>query len=196
MTWRPRFFEASPLFASIAEVAARFAADESFPTPERIDDLLRDRAPVRFVRQTRHDKQPYDARIVNEGLVSTRNGSWHDFLNALVWATFPLAKTALHRRQHPLVVPGAPHRTPEGDALAMLDEGGVFCVDPDAPPIVFGHAIYEGLVLGRPVFAAGLDIDGADDLDRRAAKKIADPALVRTSKDLARVTLPVALPSP
>jgi hypothetical protein len=129
---------------------------------------------------------------VNDGMVRTRNESWHDFLNALVWATFPLAKTALHRRQHGLVVPKAPRRTPEGDALAMLDEGGFFLPN----RVVFGHAIYEGLVLGRPLYAAGLELGalagraGLDDLDRRAAAVIADPNVVRTTRDLGRVTLP------
>ena len=183
-SWKPKFFEASELFAPIRDVAERFAADESFPPPERIDDVLRDRAPIRFVRATQADKAPYDARIVNEGVVRTREGSWHDFLNALVWATFPLAKTALHRRQHSIVVPGATRRTPEGDAFAMLDEGGVFL----PKRIVFGHAIYEGLVLGRPLYGAGLDLgDEHTDLDRRAAELIADRSLIRTTRDLQRV---------
>jgi hypothetical protein len=185
MSWRPRFFEESDLFAAIREVAVRFAADATFPPPERIDELLRDRVPIRFVRATQQDKRLYDTRIVNDGEVSTRDGSWHDFLNALVWATFPLAKSALHRRQHRLVVPGAPRRTPEGDALAMLDEGGVFLPG----NIVFGHAIYEGFVLGRPVFGAGLHLEGTDDLDRRAAERIADRSLLLATRDLLRVEL-------
>lgn len=186
MSWKPRFFEASELFAPIRDVAARFASDEAFPSPERIDELLRDRAPVRFVRATQDDKEPYDARIVNEGIVRTRDGSWHDFLNALVWATFPLAKTALHTRQHAIVVPGAARRTPEGDALAMMDEGGFFL----PKGIVFGHAIYEGIVLGRPLYAAGIELgDAHDDIDRRAAEVIADRSLVKTTRDLGRVDL-------
>jgi hypothetical protein len=186
-SWRARFFEESDLFTPIREVAERFAGDEGFPSPERIDERLRDRAPVRFVRASQKDKEPYDARIVNEGIVRTRDGSWHDFLNALVWATFPLSKTALHRRQHRIVVPGAPQRTPEGDALAMLDEGGVFVTGADQPLVVFGHAIYEGLVLDRPVFGAGLEIAGDGELDRCAAACIADANVIRTSRDLTRI---------
>jgi hypothetical protein len=190
MSWRPRFFEENALFAPIREVAMRFVDEETFPSPERIDEVLRDRAQVRFVRASQADKEPYDARIVNEGIVRTRDGSWHDFLNALVWVTFPLAKAALHRRQHRIVVPGAPCRTPEGDALAMLDEGGAFLLGTGSGPVVFGHAIYESLVLGRPLFAAGLDLGGPDDLDRRAAARIGDPEAIRTTKDLLRVDLP------
>jgi hypothetical protein len=181
--WRPRFFDESALFAPIREVAERFARDEAFPSPERIDEVLGDVAPVRFVRALQTDKEPYDARIVHEGVVRTRDGSWHDFLNALVWATFPLAKTALHRRQHEIVVPGARRRTPEGDALAMLDEGGVFL----PKRLVFGHAIHESLVLGRPLYGAGLDLGETEDIDRRAAELIGDRTFVRTTRDLSRI---------
>jgi hypothetical protein len=191
MSWRPRFFEENDLFASIRDAALRFAGDATFPSPERIDEVLRDRVPIHFVRAAQQDKRLYDERIVKDAEVSTRDGSWHDFLNALVWATFPHAKTALHRRQHRLVVPGAPHRTPEGDALAMLDEGGVFCVGPSAAAVVFGHAIFEGLVLRRPVFAAGLTLSAADDVDRRAAATISDATTLTNPRELLRVDLGV-----
>src|SRR5262249_35662913 len=124
----------------------------------------------------------YDARIALARHVPTRARSWHDVTNALVWATFPGAKLALHARQHAIIatrmsrdlrLPGA--RTPEQDALAMFDEGGVALVcsrtrrealesalagesTPDllrlvrersAIPMVFGHAIYESLACGE-----------------------------------------------
>lgn len=94
----------------------------------------------------------------------TRARSWHDFLNALVWATFPQAKPALHQRQLRALVerlpPGActlpATRSREHDALALIDEGGVVVLD-DASArlvVVFGHALYEGLVLGRGAVTA------------------------------------------
>jgi hypothetical protein len=99
----------------------------------------------------------YDARIV-QGVVPTRPGNWHDFLNALVWATFPRAKAALHRRQHALIrswiPPGATRlpnaRTREQDALALLDEGGILLLQATGQraPIPFGHGFFEGLALG------------------------------------------------
>lgn len=80
---------------------------------------------------------------------------WHDFLNALVWLTFPNAKRAFHRRQHAAIersIPaGATHppnaRTREQDALALIDEGGVLMVE--GRTMFFGHALYEGLVSGQ-----------------------------------------------
>ncbi len=142
-TWEPRFFEARPHFAPIAEAAARFARFEVFPTA---DDCTRavPELGVRFVAALpvparRRRTEPidagalYDGQIVLSGVVPTRSGSWHDFFNVLVWASFPRAKEALHRRQYEahaarvtspvLRLPGA--RTREQDALAMVDEGGL-----------------------------------------------------------------------
>lgn len=186
--WRARFFDESPLYAPIRDAAALFAGCAAFPSPEEIDEALRARAGVRFVRQHPREKVLYDARIVNEGVVPTRAGSWHDFLNALVWATFPRAKAALHRRQHAIVVPGAPRRTAEGDALAMLDEGGVFLLC-SGELRVFGHAIYEGRVLGRRALAAGLELTRDGDVDELAAARIADPQILRGPAELSRVEL-------
>src|SRR5262249_20819200 len=151
------------------------------------------KAPVRFREQPakprgkrrgeRSARDLYDGRIVEEGWVPTRPGSWHDFLNMLVWATFPEAKWQLHVRQHRAqqaridgaVRPLPNARTREQDALALIDEGGVVLVcrperagdlasaladrrpdaaealfaAGDARAVVFGHALYEGLVHGR-----------------------------------------------
>ena len=95
---------------------------------------------------------------------------WHDFLNALVWATFPRAKLALHRRQHAAIErwipPGATQlpnaRTREQDALALVDEGGVLlCED---RTFFFGHALFEGLVFGQPaMISRGVALDGNVD---------------------------------
>jgi hypothetical protein len=75
-----------------------------------------------------------------------------------VWGVFPRAKAALHGRQHRAILaslppgstrlPGA--RSREHDALALLDEGGVVLLETTRGRVglVFGHALYEGLVLG------------------------------------------------
>jgi hypothetical protein len=160
------FCRKSPVFWPVARAALPFEASSDWP---RVDDYARvfddpARAPVRFVvgapksrrwRRTTElsvDKM-YDARIV-AGEVPTRQGSWHDFVNALVWGTFPRSKRALHERQHAVVRAWVPEgalrlpnaRTREHDALALIDEGGV--LETAAGPIVFGHALYEGLALG------------------------------------------------
>lgn len=75
----------------------------------------------------------YDARIDALGLLPTREANYHDFFNAMVWATFPLSKAAIAARQHaiwqrelePMFAQLPSRRTREQDALAMLDEGGL-----------------------------------------------------------------------
>ncbi len=153
----------------------------------------------------------YDARIAREGCVPTRPGSWHDLMNALVWATFPLAKRALHERQHGLVVPAAPgesaRRPRELDTLALLDEGGLVVValapleDEDAlvsavarhqaTALVFGHAIYEGIVLGHEApLASAICVRGDPGSARDALIAHADQALATVVADRTRLLEP------
>lgn len=144
----------------------------------------------------------------------TRPGSWHDLMNALVWATFPRAKRALHERQHGLVVPAAPgesaRRPRELDALALLDEGGLVVVanvpleDEDAlaralgaceaTAIVFGHAIYEGIVLGRePPLGSAICVRGDPGSSRDALLAHADGALAVVLADPTQLLDPRAV---
>lgn len=129
----------------------------------------------------------YDAAIVLRHVVPTRSRSWHDYLNALVWASFPIAKTALHKRQHEAiekwVLPGATQlpnaRTRELDALALVDEGGILQLRDGK--WVFGHALFEGVVLdNRAMIARTVPLDaGADEADEALAEfittRLADP---------------------
>lgn len=188
MDWTASFYETSPLFWPIAPAASALSAFDRWPDAEELTRAL-SAAPVRFelaAPRPRRRKAPatgsgYDARITSDRAVPTRARSWHDLLNALVWATFPRAKTALHARQHRMIaarvggnarVPSA--RSPEQDAVAMLDEGGLVLLctphleaelagalaqlgnggaevlrlavaEGAACPVLFGHALYEGL---------------------------------------------------
>jgi len=219
--WDPGFTALSPLFWPIAGAAGALHS-ESFPQPEVIDAALGTRAGVRFERQrpvSRRRRGPrdpstlYDARI-KAGCVPTRPGSWHDLMNALVWATFPAAKRALHDRQHELVVPAAPgesaRRPRELDTLALLDEGGLVVVVTapfedeglladalgrgEATAIVFGHAIYEGLALGREMpLASVVCVEGDPTADEGALLAGADQALALVVADRSRLLDPKGL---
>jgi len=197
----PTFFEKDPLFWPIAAAARSFADCPAWPPVTEYGTRIAHTAPVRFREQAprprgrRRRRAPvgprdlYDGRIIEEGWVPTRSASWHDFLNMLVWATFPAAKWQLHRRQHRAqssrlaalaghagTVAALPNaRTREQDALALLDEGGALIVCRDgsaadvrralaerrtadarallhsgaAHAVIFGHALYESLVLHR-----------------------------------------------
>lgn len=190
----PTFFERDPRFWPIAPAASAFVSFASWPPVAEYNARLVFSPGVVFrehVPRTRGKRRAavgprdlYDGRIIEEGWVPTRAGNWHDYLNMLVWATFPEAKKELHLRQHHAQVkrletkvfalPNA--RTREQDALALLDEGGavVLCregakddlhaaltsrrsdvvkalfADGHAFGLVFGHAVYEGLVKGDP----------------------------------------------
>ena len=218
--WDPDFAARSPYFAGLAPALEALGRHDAFPSPEAIDEALSGLAGVRFVRQaprprrerrgSQDPKMMYDTRIVEEGLVPTRNASWHDLLNALVWATFPRAKLALHTRQSRLVVlakPGQSLRRPrELDALALLDEGGILLEEGTEPPggaaspsasggaaRIFGHAVYEGLVLGWPApVSAGFRIPAdpcGPDADPALAAILGDPARLKDPTELRRVPL-------
>ena len=157
-TFDPRFFEKDDRFWPIANAASRFADRTDWPEPEELAA-----AGVRFVtaskKKTLDPDAMYDGQIVR-GIVPTRPRCWHDYLNAMVWATFPRAKAALHARQYELVrawipagatsMPNA--RTREHDAVAIVDEGGVILLGDF--PIPFGHALFEGLVHRVPAMIA------------------------------------------
>lgn len=181
-----RFYERHEDFWPIARAASTFA-DYRDEWPRVADYAKAYRAggeqPVRFEEAPPKRKRPsgiidrdklYDAMIVKQGIVSTRPRMWHDYLNALVWMTFPRAKLAFHRRQHAAIERWIPEgatqlpnaRSRELDALALVDEGGILMLDwgPDAqrPPtrVVFGHALFEGLVFEQPaMISRGLVLD-------------------------------------
>ncbi len=169
--------------------------------------------PARRRREAVDARTLYDGRVTIEGVVPTRARCWHDFMNALVWATFPRAKRALHARQHRAIAtrlaPGArtlPPRSPELDALALLDEGGIAVLTPDAErmhaalstrqpgalrehvaagdavAVIFGHAIYESLALGvTPAVAAAIVI--SRDPSEQDTISDADAGLARSIED-------------
>jgi hypothetical protein len=188
--WNGRFFEKDERFWPLVPAAARFTEHRAFPAPEELT------APgVSFVsaRKPRHARRAltaeaaYDARI-ERGEVPTRPHSWHDFLNALVWATFPASKRAIHALQaaileraravHPSNLPNA--RTRAHDALALLDEGGVLVLAADGSELTlgFGHALYEGLVRGWPrATASSLTFSLARLPERSEAPALADQLL-------------------
>jgi hypothetical protein len=115
----------------------------------------------------------YEQIIFEQAMVPTRDDSWHDLFNALIWFLFPRSKALLNRqhmediRQH-----GLSPRTPRRNRITHFDECGVVlaCADPnllamlkahqwqqvwiehrdswgrDIQAYVFGHANYEMLL--------------------------------------------------
>lgn len=197
-----RFFTRHEDFWPIAKAAERFADRDDWPDVREYNVAG---APVRFEEAPIKRKRPpgeivraelYDARIVNDRVVPTRPRMWHDYLNALVWLTFPKAKLALHRRQHAAIEkwipPGATQlpnaRTREQDALALIDEGGVLLVG--GRTMFFGHALFEGLVFEQlAMISRGVRLSGSiEDADTELASLLDDAARFHSPDELPRRT--------
>jgi hypothetical protein len=76
----------------------------------------------------------YEAGVFLAGALPTREASWHDLLNVLVWLTLPHAKAALNARHYAAQLgnlPIAKSRTTTGDALTLFDESGVIVASSD-----------------------------------------------------------------
>ena len=206
----PLALAGEPLFWPLGRAARALSGYDDFPPVAAFARVFAGEPPVRFVSAAPRRRRGapvdpralYDARITLDREVPTRGRCWHDLMNVLVWGTFPRAKTALHARQHRAIAerlaPDArrlpPTRTPELDALALLDEGGVVLWSPEtlsggdegaARPIVFGHAIYESLALDvAPAIVAGIALHVGPPKHATAMAAIA-PAVHQHAQDRA-----------
>lgn len=159
--WDPAFLSRSPWFWPLRSAGAALTRLQDWPTRAALDSVFARRAQLcgapalRFGQALRkrdkHDgahvrlEGNYDVRITQHGEVPTRERNWHDLLNALCFASFPLAKQALHRRQCAAMLQRVDAscgrwpscRTPEQDALTLFDEGGV--------AIAVEHGVYAAL---------------------------------------------------
>lgn len=186
--WDPRVCDSSSAFWPLERASQVFATCTDWPGVVEYAAAFEGSPPVRFElaapkprrgsRKPWHPAAGYDGRIHLARTVPTRHRNWHDFFNALVWATFPRAKWRLHERQFLAACARSPGgvRSREQDALTLFDEGGIvlFChrsherqvraalaLGSDetarallhggvALAVVFGHAIYEHLAMARP----------------------------------------------
>ena len=139
----------------------------------------------------------YEQRIWQHGIVSTR-ANWHDFFNALIWSSFPRSKLMINAR-HVADMQKLPdkRRTPQRDALTVLDESGVLVVSSQrglleairgfdwqqvfvtqceawgqtADCFLFGHAMMEKLLtpyVGMTAHALLIEVDEAFFRQERA----------------------------
>lgn len=150
MEWNLPAMTHSPMLAPLHPVLgrlARMADPRGFPSLADCNALLaacepRVRVasgmPLRFVAQELGSlpfEAQYEPRCYLKGELQTREDNWHDFFNALVWLTFPHAKTAINARHyHTMVADRRAGRTARGgkrDMLTLLDESGVLvpCAD-------------------------------------------------------------------
>ena len=213
-----QFFEQHADYWPIARAAKVFAEYTDWPEPKDYAQAFLGVGPVSFELALPRRRRPrgqgvsrtelYDAVIVGRRVVPTRARMWHDFLNALVWATFPRAKLALHERQHRAIQAWIPEgatelpnaRTRELDAIALVDEGGVVVLlgeRGERIPVLFGHALFESLVFGQPAMIARsviLEVRGAVPSDPSELLGCVDAGLSAALADPARFQSPDELP--
>ncbi len=137
LEWNPGFVPGNPLFDHLR------ALFPDLPThwPD-LGDLNRllpaglrsaGAAPLGFVRQTEPlSALAYERRIHSKGRIPTRECSWHDLFNALMWATFPAAKCRLNAIQagEGMAATGNA-RSRRRDWCTLVDECGVLVASVD-----------------------------------------------------------------
>lgn len=203
--WDANFLADHPLFRPFESVTKALRSAESFPGTTDYTLLCeRERlrrapelSPLTFVKLEKKPRRQrrsevrldglYDGSIALRGEVFCLDRSYHDLLNALVFAAFPRSKRALHARQFKALtswvdvaaarLPGK--RTREQDALTIFDEGGVVLamsekaydawrnsrtesrLAPDSGEVVaflFGHALLEHLLEGHLAIRASAQV--------------------------------------
>ena len=123
----PAVFGRQPL-AAWHEYAALLESNE-WPSIDVLNSRIFDGMTHRFVAQTPDllaDGLHYEQRIAERGEIATREGNWHDLLNALVWLRYPTLKQVLNQRQMVEIARMGPKlRSRTQYAMTHFDEGGV-----------------------------------------------------------------------
>jgi hypothetical protein len=84
---------------------------------------------LRFVPAGQIPGVDYERHIFETGEVSTREDSWHDLFNGLVWCVLPRLKGAMNAAHHAhLEEAHDGRRGARRDALTLLDESGALVV--------------------------------------------------------------------
>jgi hypothetical protein len=104
----------------------------------------------------------YETRIATQRIIASRQESWHDLLNVLVWLQHPRMKHALSLRQAADVgIFGARQRSRAQCALTHFDEAGVVLVLRDAERLAaWDRHDWPGLFAGLEVDAFAVCIVG------------------------------------
>lgn len=146
-TWNPHILGEHPLFWPLRSDACSFV--ESFTRWPNLSDYQRflDNAlkPVqvnsgktlKVVAQDLHQhsfEDSYEPRIFLKGELQTRQQSWHDFFQVLIWKLLPITKAALNELHYNAIksrletTPACNQRTVLENALTQYDECGAIIV--------------------------------------------------------------------
>lgn len=130
--WNAAFDAWHPAFGQLQKLRC-WQDVEDWPTCRCLSGLLppglcsQAGKPIRFLPQDHTLPYPelyYEERIYQHGIVSTRP-NWHDFFNALMWGVYPQTKVQINALHVADMHRQGKQRTPQRDALTILDESGV-----------------------------------------------------------------------
>ncbi len=110
----------------------------SFPTAQQLNLLATSRCETTAILPTFepnegfvNDERYYEEIICQSGVVPTRENSWHDFFNALIWMQFPHTKGLLSKlHQQDIAEYGLNPRTKRRNHITHFDECGVILAVP------------------------------------------------------------------
>jgi hypothetical protein len=122
---------------------------DAWPSVAQLNGLLPADADYRFAAQTTAllaDGLHYEQRIAERRQIATREGNWHDLLNALIWLRHPSIKQALNGRQMDEIVRMGPKQRSRAQyAMTHFDEAGVVVLlrDPSLLALWDAHDWHE-----------------------------------------------------
>lgn len=131
---------AHPAFDPYRALLSRLQSDAGLPALNGLAALLGVRhahsgKPLRFASLSGAcPAAQYEQGIAASGIVPTREGNLHDFLNALVWLRFPRLKSMLNLRHCQMLALQPAEERQRGrlrDRLTLLDESGMLVASSD-----------------------------------------------------------------
>ncbi len=181
--WDSHFYQWFDMFLPLKYAAEQFSLSQ-WPSleqmnvvlhhfPIRIGEHCLEAVPQSTKTELSNFYENYEQRIYRKGQLQTRAANWHDYLNLLVWMTFPRLKRQLNKLQFKQAVlqqeQGLKSRSMIQQKLAHFDECGVIvvstnvqlfellkahrwqelfydcsdCIGDEIDFFIFGHGLYE-----------------------------------------------------
>jgi hypothetical protein len=139
----------SPLFTALWPGLEKFQHHKDLPTIAELNQQL-GLENITLVPQSPKSADfsaGYEPRIYLKGEVQTREKSWHDFFNALVWQHFPQSKKIINQLQYQLQKQRFPdkRRLPAENMLTLFDENGAIVIsqNPELVELIKQHRWHE-----------------------------------------------------
>jgi hypothetical protein len=154
----------SPFFRPLYPALMKFEDYEQLPSVAELNQRLRVKG-IEFVSQglkSEDFSSGYEPRIYERGEVQTRENSWHDFFNALVWQQFPESKKAINALHYDLQKKRFPdkNRLRAENVLAHFDENGaiVICQNAELLDLIREHRWHELFWMKREELKLNLQV--------------------------------------